>query len=174
MLQQWLHAQTLMGSSLAQRLLSNIDGERRINNLLHLGELLQHAGTRLSGCLALVRYLGEQIQSSTPPPESAHMRLESDAQRVQIITYHKSKGLEYPWVWVPFLSSFGKPADNAPGAASLLDAESPGGDAEVGSDEICLEIVPIDLRFIDDCVEKFFEKASHEWGQASRRWEWVN
>ena len=58
MLQQWMHAQTLMGSSLAQRLLASPDGERRINNLLHLGELLQNAGTRLSGCLALVRYLG--------------------------------------------------------------------------------------------------------------------
>jgi exodeoxyribonuclease V beta subunit len=95
-----------MGASLAQRLLAGPDGERRINHLLHLGELLQHAGTRLSGCEALVRFLGEQIQSRSPPLDSAHMRLESDAQRVQIITYHKSKGLEYPVVCVPFATQF--------------------------------------------------------------------
>ena len=159
MLQQWMHAQTLMGSSLAQRLLASPDGERRINNLFHLGELLQNAGTRLSGCLALVRYLGEQIQSSTPPLESAHMRLESDAQRVQIITYHKSKGLEYPWVWVPFLSSFGKPAESAPGAASLLDAEPSGGDAELGSDE--------DMRLIYVALTRAKEAAWVGMGQVT-------
>jgi len=135
MLQQWMHADTRMGASLAQRLLAGPDGERRINHLLHLGELLQHAGTRLSGCAALVRFLGEQIQSRSPPPDSAHMRLESDAQRVQIITYHKSKGLEYPWVWVPFLSSFGKPAEGAQRPAPALPAETSPDEAEVGSDE---------------------------------------
>ena len=135
MLQQWMHADTRMGSTLAQRLLASADGERRINDLLHLGELLQHAGTRLSGCVALVRFLGEHIQSTSPPPDSAHMRLESDAQRVQIITYHKSKGLEYPWVWVPFLSSFGKPADGAQPATPVLEAEPAPGEDEVGSDE---------------------------------------
>jgi len=135
MLQQWMHADTRMGSSLAQRLLASPDGERRINHLLHLGELLQHAGTRLSGCMALVRFLGEQIQSRSPPLDSAHMRLESDAQRVQIITYHKSKGLEYPWVWVPFLSSFGKPADSTQRPAPALEAETTPGEDEVGSDE---------------------------------------
>ncbi len=135
MLQQWMHADTRMGSTLAQRLLASADGERRINDLLHLGELLQHAGTRLSGCVALVRFLGEHIQSTSPPADSAHMRLESDAQRVQIITYHKSKGLEYPWVWVPFLSSFGKPADGAQPATLVLEAEPAPGEDEVGSDE---------------------------------------
>ena len=135
MLQQWMHADTRMGSTLAQRLLASADGERRINDLLHLGELLQHAGTRLSGCVALVRFLGEHIQSTSPPLDSAHMRLESDAQRVQIITYHKSKGLEYPWVWVPFLSSFGKPADGAQPATPVLEAEPTPGEDEVGSDE---------------------------------------
>ena len=135
MLQQWMHADNRLGSSLAQRLLASPDGERRINHLLHLGELLQHAGTRLSGCEALVRFLGEQIQSRSPPLDSAHMRLESDAQRVQIITYHKSKGLEYPWVWVPFLSSFGRPTDAAQRPAPVSEAEPTPGEDEVGSDE---------------------------------------
>ncbi len=159
MLQQWLHAQTNMGSSLAQRLLASADGERRINNLLHLGELLQHASERLNGCLALTRYLGAQIQSDAPPMESAHMRLESDAQRVQIITYHKSKGLEYPWVWVPFLSSFGKPADSAAAPASLWEAEPSSVEAEVGSDE--------DMRLIYVALTRAKEAAWVGMGQVT-------
>ncbi len=135
MLHQWMHEPFGNGTSLAQRLLAQTDGERRIHNLLHLGELLQHAGARLSGCVALVRYLGEQIQTDSPPLESAQMRLESDAQRVQIITYHKSKGLEFPWVWVPFLSSFGKPPE--PGSSTKRHDEPPmdADEAEPGSDE---------------------------------------
>ena len=159
MLQQWMHADNPSGSSLAQRLLASSDGERRINHLLHLGELLQHAGTRLSGCEALVRFLGEQIQSRSPPLDSAHMRLESDAQRVQIITYHKSKGLEYPWVWVPFLSSFGKPADGAQRPTPVLETEPTPGQAEVGSDE--------DMRLIYVALTRAREAAWVGMGQVT-------
>ena len=35
--------------------------------------------------------------------EEALLRLESDAERVQIVTIHTSKGLEYPLVFCPFL-----------------------------------------------------------------------
>jgi len=161
MMQQWLHERSGMGSSLAQRLLAQADGERRVHNLLHLGELLQHAGARLSGCVALVRFLGEQIQSDSPPLESAHMRLESDAQRVQIITYHKSKGLEFPWVWVPFLSSFGKPSDTvtAQGAGEDADAQTAADEAEVGSDE--------DMRLIYVALTRAREAAWVGMGQVS-------
>lgn len=34
------------------------------------------------------------------------MRLESDKHLVQIVTIHKSKGLEYPLVWLPFITNF--------------------------------------------------------------------
>ncbi len=34
------------------------------------------------------------------------MRLESDADLVKIVTVHKSKGLEYPVVFLPFASDF--------------------------------------------------------------------
>lgn len=159
MLQQWMHEPFGSGTSLAQRLLAQSDGERRIHNLLHLGELLQHAGARLSGCVALVRYLGDQIQSDSPPLESAQMRLESDAQRVQIISYHKSKGLEFPWVWVPFLSSFGKPPE--PGSRSKFSDESPtdADEAEPGSDE--------DMRLIYVALTRAREAAWLGMGQVS-------
>ena len=101
MLHHWMHSQ-----GVAQRLLAHMDGERRLSNLLHLGELLQHAAQSLQGEHALVRFLGEQIHSPTESADAQKMRLETDAQCVQVITYHKSKGLQYPLVFVPFAGAF--------------------------------------------------------------------
>ena len=101
MLHQWLHSQQV-----AQRMLAQPDGERRLSNLLHLGELLQHAAQSLQGEHALVRYLGEQIQSQHHDSEAQQARLETDALCVKVITYHKSKGLQYPLVFVPFAGAF--------------------------------------------------------------------
>ena len=106
LLRHWLH-DTLAG----QRLLASEGGERRLSNLLHLGELLHQASQTLQGTSALVRHLGEQIQSEVDTPEAAQLRLETDAQRVQIVSFHKSKGLEYPFVFVPYLSAFKPPDD---------------------------------------------------------------
>lgn len=101
MLHHWMHSQ-----GVAQRLLALNDGERRLSNLLHVGELLQHAAQSLQGEHALVRFLGEQIHAPTQSADAQKMRLETDAQCVQVITYHKSKGLQFPLVLVPFAGSF--------------------------------------------------------------------
>jgi len=55
----------------------------------------------------LVRYLGEQIQSPHHDSDTQQARLETDALCVKVITYHKSKGLQYPLVFVPFAGAFG-------------------------------------------------------------------
>ncbi len=101
MLHQWLHSQHV-----AQRMLAHVEGERRLSNLLHLGELLQHAEQSLQGEHALVRYLGEQIQNQHHDSDAQQVRLETDAMCVKVITYHKSKGLQYPLVFVPFAGAF--------------------------------------------------------------------
>lgn len=116
MLRHWLH-----DTQAGQRLLAKPVGERWLSNLLHLGELLQQAGQSLQGSSALVRYLGEQMQSDSEPPESAQLRLETDAQRVQIVTIHKSKGLEYRFVFLPFLSSFKPPDDKDDSKVDLAE-----------------------------------------------------
>ncbi|WP_432765328.1 exodeoxyribonuclease V subunit beta [Halomonas aquatica] len=88
------------------RLLASASGERNLTDLLHLGELLQQASTELDGEHALIRYLSE---ARSQPPEQAdthRLRLESDADLVQVITIHKSKGLEYPLVFLPFICAF--------------------------------------------------------------------
>jgi exodeoxyribonuclease V beta subunit len=86
----------------AERLLAGIDGERRLTNLLHLAELLQAESLQRPGLEALLAWFDGQ-RSSEGAGEDALLRLESDAERVQIVTIHTSKGLEYPLVFCPFL-----------------------------------------------------------------------
>ncbi len=79
------------------------DGERALTDLLHLGELLQHASQELDGEHALIRFLAEAIANPEGHGDTHKLRLESDADLVQVITIHKSKGLEYPLVFLPFI-----------------------------------------------------------------------
>jgi exodeoxyribonuclease V beta subunit len=81
------------------------EGERRLTNVLHLAELLQAASAQVEGEPALVRWLAGQIEAARDdrtPSEDLVLRLESDADLVQVVTVHKSKGLEYPLVFLPF------------------------------------------------------------------------
>lgn len=96
----------LDGFQLPARLLKRTGGERMLTNLLHLAELLQAASSQLEGELALIRYLQEQILDSGNATDEHIMRLESDADLVQVVTIHKSKGLEYPLVFLPFICSY--------------------------------------------------------------------
>jgi exodeoxyribonuclease V beta subunit len=92
-----------------QRLLGHQsrEGERQLTNLLHLAELLQIASQEVEGEAGLIRYLAEQTrQESQGGQDARQLRLESDADLVKIVTIHKSKGLEYPLVFLPFLSHF--------------------------------------------------------------------
>nr|WP_262923188.1 exodeoxyribonuclease V subunit beta [Stenotrophomonas maltophilia] len=86
-----------------ERLLALIDGERRLTNYLQLGELLQEASAQALGMHGLLDWLQGRMASADQDDEQQLLRLESDARRVQIITLHKSKGLEYPLVLLPFV-----------------------------------------------------------------------
>jgi exodeoxyribonuclease V beta subunit len=93
----------LTGERVKERLLRFPDGERRLTNLLHLGELLhQAAGESNLGMTGLLKWLAEQRDPSTPRLEEHQLRLESDEAAVKIVTIHKSKGLEYRVVFCPF------------------------------------------------------------------------
>ncbi|MYM84709.1 exodeoxyribonuclease V subunit beta [Duganella sp. FT50W] len=83
-------------------LLQQVGGERRLTNLLHLAELLQSASRQLDGEQALIRWLAEQIEGGEGAGDERVLRLESDAELVKVVTVHKSKGLEYPLVYLPF------------------------------------------------------------------------
>jgi len=104
MLRQSLHVLQLAG-----RWRGEPDGERRLTNVLHLAELLQTASHQLDGEQALIRWLSQQIDEaldgSAGENEEQTVRLESDEDLVKVITIHKSKGLEYPVVCLPFAHS---------------------------------------------------------------------
>lgn len=91
---------------LAENLLASPGGERRLTDVLHLGELLQEAAAQLDSEHALVRWLAQQIAQPNRQSDNQQLRLESDRHLVQVITIHKSKGLEYPLVWLPFVGNF--------------------------------------------------------------------
>ena len=94
------------GEAIRTRLLLYPDGERRLTNLLHLAELLHGQESESQpGTGGLLKWLAEARDPATPRREEHQLRLESDAGAVRIVTIHKSKGLEYPVVFCPFIWS---------------------------------------------------------------------
>jgi len=86
---------------------SNHDSERQLTNILHLAESLQQDSPKLEGQHALIRHLAELIfKAHTQGGDETIVRLESDADLIKIVTIHKSKGLEYPLVFLPFACGF--------------------------------------------------------------------
>lgn len=95
------------------RLLSYPDGERRLTNVLHTAELLQQISVQQKLAIsALCQWLSQQRYHYKPQEgekekeatdEEQQLRLESDEKLVKIVTVHKSKGLEYPIVFCPFV-----------------------------------------------------------------------
>ena len=97
MFRRWLEE-----NGVVERLLGYPDGERRLTNLLHLAELLQVESRNIPGPDGLLGWFSRSIRD-TEAADEALLRLESDAERVKIVTIHTSKGLEYPIVFCPFL-----------------------------------------------------------------------
>ena len=89
------------------RLLAYVDGERRLTNLLHLAELLALEAARadpgMEGLIAWLARRRSEAAEDGSAAEDEQLRLESDENLVQILTVHKSKGLEFPVVFCPFL-----------------------------------------------------------------------
>ncbi len=53
-----------------------------------------------------MRWLADQVRGDARPSgDEQIVRLESDADLVKVVTVHKSKGLEYPLVFLPFAGS---------------------------------------------------------------------
>jgi exodeoxyribonuclease V beta subunit len=95
------------------RLMSLSDGERRNTNILHLTELLHQASVEKKlGTAWLIKWLAEQRNPNTPRLEENQLRLESDENAVKIVTIHKSKGLEYPIVFCPFMYGHSEIGEN--------------------------------------------------------------
>jgi len=98
MFRQWMQQETIR-----RRLLAFSDGERRLTNLLHLGEVLHHAETEFRfGASGLLQWFGERMDPDAQTADEHQLRLERDDNAVRLITIHKSKGLQYGVVFCPF------------------------------------------------------------------------
>ena len=94
--------QILLEQGISERLLSQATGERDLTDFLHLAEILQQAATLYESEAALLSWFEKQIQGEGR--QESQVRLESERQLVKIVSIHKSKGLEYDLVWLPFLA----------------------------------------------------------------------
>ena len=89
-----------------RRLLAYDGGERELTDVRHVAELLHAAAVADTlGPTALTAWLRRRIAevASDSDSEDRTRRLESDADAVQVLTIHRSKGLEFEIVYCPFL-----------------------------------------------------------------------
>ncbi|WP_394145262.1 exodeoxyribonuclease V subunit beta [Vibrio atypicus] len=106
---------------IAERLLEEDNGERDLTDLMHIGELLQQASIELDSDHGLLRWLAQAIsdaENGLGGSDDQIQRLESERNLVQIVTIHKSKGLEYDLVFLPFVLSYREASE-----AKYYDAE---------------------------------------------------
>src|SRR5690606_2850526 len=83
---------------------SVINGERSLTNTLQLIEILQKVqSTRNYGPWELLNWLKRGLEGMRMEGDEYEQRVESDRDAVEIVTIHKSKGLEYNIVFAPSL-----------------------------------------------------------------------
>jgi exodeoxyribonuclease V beta subunit len=176
--------QVLRESAALERLAAQVGGERRLTNVLHLIELLGQAEHDARLDMPAVAQWFDEVRHSRwardeTTAESEQLRLESDEDAVRITTIHRSKGLEFPWVFCPYLwdaaprkSSSGRPVvyhDPADPRRTLIRV--PGTRADRAAlDAALAEELAEDLRLVYVALTRARHRVTVVWGRFSH-WE---
>ncbi len=164
------------------RLLEEEAGERAVTNFEQLFELLHDAAgrDRLGPESALAWLTRQRLDPGArdhSAREQAKIRLESDADAVQIVTVHASKGLEYPVVYCPFLFD---PADPMGAERSWVrfhdEANDGRGAVDLGSDAFDAHAREAERELLAEHVRLLYvalTRAAHRcvvvWGRLAKR-----
>ncbi|UDQ96645.1 UvrD-helicase domain-containing protein [Lentisphaerota bacterium WC36G] len=90
-------------NNLKMNLLNSENGNRKMTNFNHLVEILHQEEKKHNlQPVALLNHLANFVRNPEANAEY-ELRLESDSQAVQILTMHKSKGLQFGIVFCPFV-----------------------------------------------------------------------
>ncbi|MCP4486699.1 MAG: exodeoxyribonuclease V subunit beta [Gammaproteobacteria bacterium] len=178
--QQWqsrgfiaMFQQALQIFELAQKLARRDYAERRLTNLLHLVELLQQQSLSAAGSDNLLNWFKRQMHESVS--EENELRLESDQALVKIVTIHKSKGLEYPVVFLPYLWDCKTQLGNRDGIVhyhnNALEACLDLGSAQFKQSQMLAdkERLAEDLRLLYVALTRARNKVYLAWGQVGTR-----
>ncbi len=78
--------------------------ERGFTHFYHLTELVSQAAlSRHPSPRYLLKWYDRQLSPALREESGDELRLETDGKAVAVVTIHKSKGLEYPVVYLPYL-----------------------------------------------------------------------
>ncbi|MEA3301786.1 MAG: exodeoxyribonuclease V subunit beta, partial [Pseudomonadota bacterium] len=163
----------MRGEGIIGVLLALPEGDRKMTNTLQLAELLQVESSKFPGMEHLLSWLADERKLAAEEKncsDEQQLRLESDENLVQIVTIHKSKGMEYPLVFLPFVWSSRRTKDE--GIIKFHDAENHQLHADLGSEQrdehmqlAERERLAEDLRLLYVALTRAQQRCYFSWGQ---------
>ncbi len=76
------------------------------NNILHISEILEKKSYSIKNKLLLIYWLNDNILNVNKEKKDFYIKFLNENNSIKISTIHKSKGLQYNIIWLPFIINF--------------------------------------------------------------------